>query len=344
MGRIRVLIVDDSAAVRRLLARELAADPALEVVASAASGPAALARVAEQAVDVVTLDVEMDGMGGIEALARLREQAPDVPVIMFSAHTRRGDEATIDALLGGAADYAWKPGADRPVADAIRGDLIPKLKAVTARRGRAPAPPAAAPAGDAGRVEVVAIGASTGGPNALQEVLTALPGDLPAPVLVVQHMPPPFTALMAQALDARCALGVAEATPDAPLVAGRALIAPAGWHLAVDGSPPRAVVHQGPPENACRPALDVLLRTVAATYGPRALAVVLTGMGQDGLRGAEAVRAAGGRVIAQDEATSVVWGMPGHVVRAGLASEVLPLGDVAGAIVRAVARRGAPCA
>jgi two-component system chemotaxis response regulator CheB len=184
----------------------------------------------------------------------------------------------------------------------------------------------------------VAIGTSTGGPNALDEVFAGLPADLPVPVVVVQHMPPMFTRLLAERLSARHAIKVSEGRPDGVLRPGHAWLAPGDFHMSVarEGAEVRVRLNQDPPENSCRPAADVLFRSVAQAFGPGALAVVLTGMGQDGLRGCEAVRAAGGQVLAQDEATSVVWGMPGFVARAGLADRVLPLALVAPEIVRRV--------
>jgi two-component system, chemotaxis family, protein-glutamate methylesterase/glutaminase len=201
------------------------------------------------------------------------------------------------------------------------------------------------PSGFAPRPALVAIGVSTGGPNALAELIPALPGDLAVPVLVVQHMPPMFTRLLAARLDAQSALTVREATDGLPLTPGTVTIAPGDFHMVVDrdGSRARVVLNQDPPENSCRPAVDPLFRSVAAAYGSRVLGVVLTGMGQDGLRGCENVRDAGGRVLAQDEASSVVWGMPGFVVRAGLADRVLPLADIAAEIMRRVsASAGSP--
>jgi two-component system chemotaxis response regulator CheB len=192
-------------------------------------------------------------------------------------------------------------------------------------------------------VTALVIGVSTGGPNALADLLPALPASFPVPVLIVQHMPPLFTRLLAERLDARCALKVKEGKSGEAVPPGTIYLAPGDWHMVVDGTraDPRIALHQGPPENSCRPAADVLFRSVAATYGSGTLGVVLTGMGRDGLRGAERIVEAGGRLLVQDEATSVVWGMPGFVAEAGLAEEVLPLGEIAAAILRRVGGRQA---
>jgi two-component system chemotaxis response regulator CheB len=369
MAKIRVLVVDDAVVFRRLLAEELGRDPALDVVGTAANGRIALARMPQVAPDVVILDVEMPEMDGLATLAELRKSYPRLPVIMFSALTERGAAATLDALALGATDYFTKPAAAGSMdasLQVIREQLIPELKALCADRCRRPgaedrAAPAAVPAGDpgllpdgktprrprasAGPVRVVAIGASTGGPNALAEVLRQLPADFPVPVLIVQHMPPMFTRLLAERLSAVCPLRVEEGKSGDVLEPGHARIAPGDYHLIAvrDGTRVRLLVHQDPPENSCRPSADVLLRSVAKTFGPDSLAVILTGMGQDGLRGCEAVSEAGGQVLAQDEATSVVWGMPGSVARAGLADRVLPLSLIADEVVRRV-RQGKPTA
>jgi two-component system chemotaxis response regulator CheB len=267
---------------------------------------------------------------------------------MFSTLTQRGGAATLDALALGADDYVTKPSADGGLAGSlqqVREQLLPKVKALAARaqRGRSlflPPPRTAPSLAPRPRVNVVALGVSTGGPNALAALLPELPADLPVPVLIVQHMPALFTRLLADRLATKCALRVKEAEAGDAITPGRALLAPGDFHLTVARGPAgvQAQLSQGPPENSCRPAVDVLFRSVAAAYGPGALAVVMTGMGQDGLRGSECVREAGGRVLAQDEASSVVWGMPGFVTRAGLADRVLPLPELGQEIVRRVCR------
>jgi len=338
---IRVLIVDDSAVIRRAVAGELAADPALEVVGTAANGLIALAKLTQLVPDLVVLDVEMPELDGLATLREIRRTHPKLPVIMFSAVTERGAAATLDALALGATDYFAKPTAGGLDASlrVIREQLIPEIKALCARPAAVPQPPAsfgAPPATD--RVDVVAVAASTGGPNALADLFDGLPADFPVPVVIVQHMPPVFTRQLAERLSARFALRVEEGRAGGALAPGHAWIAPGDYHLVVarDAAGVRVAVNQEPAENSCRPAADVLFRSIAKVFGPAALGVVLTGMGQDGLRGCEAIRAAGGRVVVQDEATSVVWGMPGAVARAGLADRVLPLAQIAAEIVRRV--------
>lgn len=353
MRKVRVLIVDDAVVVRRIVSDVLTSDPQIEVVGTAANGRIGLQKIELLNPDAVTLDVEMPEMNGIESVREIRKRWPRLPVIMFSTLTERGASTTLEALALGANDYVTKPanvGSVQVAMDRIREDLIPKLKAlcplVVGRPVAAPAPvtriaPLVAPPRAAGarqRVDVVVIGVSTGGPNALAVVLPHLPRTLPVPVLIVQHMPPVFTRLLAERLASKSQLRVAEATAGQPVEPGLALIAPGDFHLTIERSRASVVaaLNQESPENSCRPAVDVLFRSAARVFGPHVLAVVLTGMGQDGLRGCEAVREAGGQAIAQDEASSVVWGMPGFVARAGLADRVLPLDQVGAEITRRV--------
>jgi len=357
MPKIRVLLVDDAAVFRRTVAEELSKDPTLEVVGTAANGRIALARLPQLSPDIVILDVEMPEMDGLAALKELRKTYPRLPVIMFSALTERGAQATLDALSLGATDYFTKPncagGLDESLA-VIREQLIPEIKAICQAKNEAavknsavcataarvscapPASPAARLA--SGAVQVLAIGSSAGGPNALAEVFRRLPAKLAVPIVLVQHMPPMFTRLLAERLSAQFAIPVREGSSGTVLEPGHAWIAPGDYHMALvrDGRQVRIQLDQNPPENSCRPAVDVLLRSVASTFGPNSLTVILTGMGQDGLRGCEAIRATGGQILVQDEATSVVWGMPGHVARAGLADRVLPLSLIGDEIVRRV--------
>jgi two-component system chemotaxis response regulator CheB len=353
MPKIRVLVVDDAVVFRRLLADELSNDPGLQVVGAAANGRIALAMMPQICPDVVILDVEMPEMDGLTTLKELRKTYPRLPVIMFSALTERGAEATLDALALGATDYFTKPtnqgGLDASL-EVVREHLIPTIKAVHApkqRRKETPIygvkqlviPPHRHPVFLSPCLpHVLAIGASTGGPNALAEVFSRLPADLPVPIVIAQHMPPMFTRLLAERLSAQFPIPIQEASTGSVLQPGHAWIAPGDHHLILvrDGFQVRTMLNQDPPENSCRPAVDVLLRSVARTFGPNSLTVILTGMGQDGLRGCEAVREAGGQIVAQDEATSVVWGMPGHVARAGLADRVLPLSLIADEIMRRV--------
>jgi two-component system chemotaxis response regulator CheB len=353
MPKIRILIVDDAVVFRRLLADELSNDPGLQVVGAAANGRIALAMMPQVSPDVVILDVEMPEMDGLATLKEIRKTYPRLPVIMFSALTERGAEATLDALALGATDYFTKPtnegGLDASL-EVIREQLIPNLKALCQPRPRGKETPISgvrklalsAPrfplSSSPGVPQVIAIGASTGGPNALAEVFARLPAQFPVPIVIAQHMPPMFTRLLAERLSVQFPIPVHEASSGSVLQPGQAWIAPGDHHMIVvrDNSQARVRLNQDPPENSCRPAVDVLLRSVASAYGPNSLTVILTGMGQDGLRGCEAIREAGGQILAQDEATSVVWGMPGYVARAGLADRVLPLSLIADEIVRRV--------
>jgi two-component system chemotaxis response regulator CheB len=351
MPKIRVLIVDDAVVFRRLVAEELNQDPALEVVGTAANGRIALARMSQVNPDVVILDIEMPEMDGLATLKELRKTHARMPVIMFSALTERGAEATLEALALGATDYFTKPtntgGLDASLL-VIREQLIPEIKALCSKVGpsarveaqqAAPIRPVLLPPRSApGAISVVAIGASTGGPNALAEIFRRLPADFPVPIVLVQHMPPMFTRLLAERLSAEFPIRVREGGSGSLLQPGTAWIAPGGYHMVIarDGSHVRTHLNQEPAENSCRPAVDVLFRSAAQTLGPNTLAIILTGMGQDGLRGCEAIREAGGQVLAQDEATSVVWGMPGCVARAGLAERVLPISMIGDEIVRRV--------
>jgi two-component system chemotaxis response regulator CheB len=351
MPRTRVLIVDDSVVIRRLLSDVLAGDPALEVAGVAANGRIALAKLTQVNPDVVVLDVEMPEMNGLELLAALRRDHPRLPVIMFSTLTERGAVHTLEALSLGASDYVTKPSGAGGLTAAtaqVRAELIPRIKALRRPALSPPAPGVAAPTLFRSRpdsresgVDVVVIGVSTGGPNALAAVLPNLPPDFPAPVLVVQHMPALFTRFLAERLDRLCPLTVREGISGTRVEGGTIWIAPGDWHMTVERAGTSVVLRtsQGPVENSCRPAVDVLFRSVASVYRPRVLALVLTGMGQDGLRGVQAIRESGGQVLAQDEATSVVWGMPGFVAQAGLADRVLPLDQIGPEIVRRTTRR-----
>ena len=359
MSRIRVLVVDDSVVIRRLLSDVLSEDDRIEVVGTAANGKVALAKIPQLNPDLITLDVEMPVMDGLATLREVRKAYPRLPVIMFSTLTEKGARTTLDALELGASDYVAKPanvGSVTASMAAVRAQLVPKVVGLCTRFvPPAPPPPphgaaagtAAAPTGPAprrtqppGRVDVLAIGSSTGGPDALSVVLSALPASLPVPVVVVQHMPPVFTRQFAERLDSKCALKVVEATAGARLVPGQVLIAPGDYHMRVRGAAHavHATLDQGTPENYCRPAVDVLFRSVVEVYGGHVLGVVLTGMGADGARSSAQVVEAGGEVIVQDQATSVVWGMPGAVAAAGLASAQLPLREVAPAILARLAR------
>ncbi len=352
MKAIRVLIVDDSSVVRRLIEQALSADPEVEVCGRARNGQEALELARSLQPDLLTLDVEMPVMDGLTALKELRREWPRLPVIMFSTLTLRGGTATIEALSHGANDYVTKP---EKVADpqeavrVVRGELLPRIKQLCASRrssrNPASAPPAPVPRRVATRsnapVRLLVIGVSTGGPEALMRLFSALPGDLPVPVAIVQHMPPMFTGILAERLNSKVAMTVREAKEGEVLLPGEALIAPGNRHMELQEAKGRLQIRltDDPPENSCRPAVDVLFRSAARTVGGGCLALMLTGMGQDGARGAETLVREGGRLLAQDEESSVVWGMPGAVVQAGLASEVLPLDAIAARVTDLVSTR-----
>jgi two-component system, chemotaxis family, protein-glutamate methylesterase/glutaminase len=344
---IRVLVVDDSVVVRKLLTSILSADPLVEVVGTAPNGAIALAKLSQLNPDVVTLDVEMPDMDGLETLVGLRKLYPRLPVIMFSSLTERAATTTLEALGRGATDYVTKPngvGSLDAAIDHVRSQLLPKVRTLgTAQIGgetpsapsyRLPARSPGAPAG--GTVDILAVGASTGGPNALAELFRAFPASFPLPIVVVQHMPPLFTKLFAERLTASGKLPFHEAVHGEPLLPGHAYVAPGDFHMRVirDKAGLRLALDQAPQENSCRPAVDVLFRSVADVFGRRVLAAVLTGMGQDGLKGCELLRTKGAQIVVQDEASSVVWGMPGFVARAGLAEAVLPLAELAPELLR----------
>jgi len=348
---ISVLVVDDSAVIRRLVTDVLSADPGIRVIGTAPNGKIALDKINALNPDIITLDVEMPVLDGVSTVREIRKTHPRLPVIMFSTLTSVGADATLAALRAGASDYVTKPantGSLTASVASVREQLLPRIHALCARNMRRTRPPAVQPAkrprpsGRAEPVRAVVIASSTGGPEALRTVLTALPATLAVPVFVVQHMPPVFTDMLAQRINSESRLRVAEARDGEPARPGHVYVAPGDKHLEVTrfGDVVRAKLHSGPKENHCRPAADVLFRSVASVYGGAVLTVVLTGMGQDGKRGCEPLVAAGGRVIVQDEDTSVVWGMPGAIAEAGLADAVLPIGKIADAITTQVSRRG----
>jgi two-component system chemotaxis response regulator CheB len=362
---IRALVIDDSVVVRRTVATVLGGADDVEVIGTASDGRLGLRRIEELNPDVVTLDVEMPGMSGIETLAEIRKNWPTLPVIMYSTLTERGAVATLDALALGAVDYATKPSgapSREEAAQQVRDNLLPLVqmwgrRKAPERPGRpsTPSAPSAASARPAtapepavdlrstrpreitppttpltGAIDMVTIGVSTGGPDALAALLPTLPGSFPVPITIVQHMPAVFTSMLAQRLNKLTPLTVTEAVDGEYAIPGHIYLAPGGIHLKVHKSAGGLMLalSDDPPEQFCRPAVDVLFRTAAAATRGRLLAVVLTGMGHDGLEGCYEVRKEGGDVIVQDEPTSVVWGMPGYVARAGLAAAELPLAEI----------------
>jgi two-component system chemotaxis response regulator CheB len=348
MQPVRILIVDDSAVIRKVLSNMLASDPEIVVAGTAGNGTQALARIPETKPDLVTLDIEMPGMDGLETLVEIRKLYPKLPVIMFSTLTERGASATLDALARGASDYVTKPShresPDNPHERVrVREELIRKIKSLCAVRvpqSRRP-PPILASARLQARIDVVAIGTSTGGPNALTELIPQFPADFPVPIVIVQHMPALFTRLLSERLNTLAPLEVQEGKEGQKLQPGQVWIAPGDHHMTVARKGTEFVlgINHDPQENSCRPAVDVLFRSVAQTYGANVLAVVLTGMGADGTLGSGVIRGAGGEVIVQDEASSVVWGMPGSIVAASLADRICPLGGIAPEIMRRVSMR-----
>ena len=333
---IRVLVVDDSSTIRTLLTATLGEDPGIKVIGTAVNGRMAVDMVTTSPPDLVLLDVEMPVLDGVSALREIRRIHKRLPVIMFSSLTERGTAVTLDALLAGANDYAAKPSGLRPedLTARIREELVTKIKALVPRTAPpAVAPPPPRPAAAPARADVVrgvVIGVSTGGPAALAEILPHFATRATAPVLIVQHMPATFTARLAERLSAICGRSVREAADAVPVSQDAVLLAPGGRHMELAGMliSPRIRLTDAPPENSCRPAADVLFRSAVRLWGAGTLGVVLTGMGRDGLAGSRAVVEAGGRVVVQDEFTSVVWGMPGEVAKAGLADAVLPLGQI----------------
>jgi two-component system chemotaxis response regulator CheB len=365
----RVLVIDDSAVARGLMTRWIDEDPELTLVGSAVDGEQGVKKATELAPDLIVLDVEMPKMDGLAALPLLLKAVPRTKIVMASTLTRRGGEVTIRALSMGAADYASKPQAGRLAgAEEFRVSLIEKLKALAPRsdvlrasaqtvaktatggnRTAAPTRPvprahnpiARAPmtrrrARSTGRPQLIVIGSSTGGPQALRDVVAAFPAGLTTPVIITQHMPPLFTKILAEHLDKAGHLTCKEAEDGERIQAGHIYLAPGDFHLTVrkDAAGFYTRLDQNPPVNFCRPAVDPLFESVSEATDGKALGVIMTGMGHDGRHGSQMLRDAGGTIIAQDEASSIVWGMPGAVAEAGLVDELLPLTDIGPNIVR----------
>jgi len=368
------MVVDDAVVVRGLIVRWVEAEPGLEVVAALRSGREAIAQMEHADPDVVILDVDMPDMDGITALPRLLAAKPELAVIMASTLTRRNAEISLRALSLGAADYIPKPETTREVttSESFRRELVEKIRALGSRRKHAPGlrgpVPATAPAlirpvapasepsygvspdpalDDDAAIKlrpfpplpprVLLVGASTGGPQALNAVVGGLNRVIDeAPVLIVQHMPPTFTTIFAEHLSRASGRVAREGINGEPVRAGQIYVAPGSRHMRVERRDGQAIIaiDDGPPVNFCKPSVDPLFASAADVWGAKCLAVVLTGMGCDGTNGAAALVAAGGAVIAQDEASSVVWGMPGSVTNAGLCSSVLPLDRIAPAVIR----------
>lgn len=353
---IKVMVVDDSAVIRGLLQRIMASDSSIEVVASASNGQSAINMLRNHDIQVVVLDIEMPIMDGLAALPQLLEIDPDLKVIVASTLTQRNAEISMKALELGATDYLPKPTNPREINSdgAFHRELLSKIRSLANRPRLRPRrmtaaapglPPAPASLTAAGPVKrpivlrkaatvtpaVLAIGSSTGGPQALFTLLRSLPKTLTVPVVITQHMPRLFTSILAQHITRNCGQRCAEGADGETLEAGRIFLAPGDRHMLIEPKNGRMVIRltDDAPENFCRPSVDPMFRSLIAAFGAKVLGVILTGMGSDGLNGSKQLIAAGGNLIAQDEATSVVWGMPGAVATAGLCSAVLPLPDIA---------------
>jgi two-component system chemotaxis response regulator CheB len=342
--RIRVMVVDDSAVIRGLISRALESEGDIEIVASVPEGRSAIAALQRMPVDVVVLDVEMPVMNGLTAIPLILKIAPRVKIMMASTLTKKNAQITLDALAAGASDFLLKPSAVRDMLGpaSFNRELLTKVRELGAKPSRATSITGPASGGPSllspikpftmrpplmRAPEVVAIGSSTGGPQALLRVLTDLAPKFRPPILITQHMPPTFTAILATQISRQCGRVALEAANGMSVEPGHIYVAPGNFHMTVDAT--RTIrLNQGPQENYCRPSVDPMLRSLVEVYRGRVLVVILTGMGHDGLAGCKAVVEAGGAVFAQDEATSVVWGMPGAVAKAGLCTEVLPLGEL----------------
>jgi two-component system chemotaxis response regulator CheB len=368
-GPYRVMVVDDSAVIRGLLTKTLETEADIKVVSTVANGQAAVDALKRLDIDVVVLDIEMPVMDGLTALPKMLEVRPGIQVIMASTLTLKGASVSMKALSLGAADYLPKPTTTTGIntATEFKQGLIEKVKSwgLVARKKRGlPAGTAAAP-GSApppapkkiypgsvtlrpaaivpGKVDCLAVGSSTGGPQALFALFRSIGRIERMPVFVTQHMPATFTTILAEHLAQAAGMPAAEAKDGEPVAPGRIYVAPGDFHMTVESQGAGAVVrlNKNPPENFCRPAVDPMLRSITKVYGARTLFVMLTGMGQDGLKGARELVGAGSTVIAQDEATSVVWGMPGAVATAGLCTAVLPLNEIGPYVKKALLRTAA---
>ncbi len=351
--KIRVLVVDDATVVRGMLSKLINAEPDMELAGSAADGKAGVEKAEALRPDVIVLDIDMPVMGGLEALDILRQRLPDIPVIIFSTLSQAGAAVTLDALAAGAADYSTKPskaGSSSAAAEQVRNELLVKIRGLAGRPAtpvatEATVPPAPKRITTRPRltqpVDAVIIGSSTGGPAALEEVLPRLPANLYVPILIVQHMPPTFTTVLAERLDKLCPFPVREASEGMKVEAGQCYLAAGGRHMRVvrDSSGVHLRLDEGPKIKSCRPSVDALFDSAAEVYGPRVVAAILTGMGDDGLDSCGRLAQHNVEIIVQDEETSVVWGMPGAVARAGLATRCLPLDDIPKALLDSAARR-----
>jgi len=365
--KIKVLIVDDSAVMRKIISSALLKEPSIEIVGYASNGIQAIENVRTLNPDVVTLDIEMPEMDGLSALKEIRKENKRLPIVMFSTLTHKGAQAAVMALTAGASDYVGKPttsaGSIEGAFKVLESELIPKIiglaKRSRLRNAQVSQKPSSAQAvlikkNELGTINTVTstkapnkllvpnkpisavcIGVSTGGPMALMQVFSQIQNPLPVPIFIVQHMPPNFTNLLAARLCTAGVTTVKEAKEGDIAEPGNAYIAPGGFHMVLATMGPQVVMHlnTNPPENSCRPAVDVLFRSASDIYGGNLLSVVLTGMGYDGLKGCQYIKARGGQVIAQDEESSVVWGMPGAIAEHNLAEVLLPIDRIADEII-----------
>ncbi len=359
---LQILIVDDSAVIRGSIRRILDTQEDFIVADTASNGEIAIQALRRHPVEVIILDIEMPVMDGLAAIPKLKEVSPHSQIIMASTLTQKNAEISLKAMSLGAADYIPKPSSllATGAATGFEHEIIEKVRELgllARRRGLKPAALREQPSVIRQTVaenkqlalramptmipNIIAIGSSTGGPQALLEVIKNL-GVVNVPVMITQHMPPAFTTILAQHIATNCQVKCAEAKEGEILKSGQYYLAPGDFHMVIKSSPQGPTLHltKDPPENFCRPAVDPMLRSIASVYGKNVLTVILTGMGQDGLRGSEAVIAAGGCVMAQDEASSVVWGMPGAVANAGICSLILPLNEIGQRMRQIVTRAG----
>ena len=355
--KLRCLVVDDSTIFRKVVRDVLNEHPEIEVVGVAPDGMAAVDRIRDLKPDLLTLDIEMPNLDGLGVLRKIKELNLPTDAIMLSAFTAQGAKTTTTALGLGAFDFILKPSSSNPQesVNQLKRDLIPKVDAfLQKKRYTKPAPSlptkpqapqkstvSVSPKESLCRPSVIVIGVSTGGPQALTQVIPMLPETLSVPVVIVQHMPPLFTKSLAEDLDNRSKLSVYEAQSGQRIEAGGVYIAPGGNHLKLGGTltGPIALLTEDPPERNCRPAVDYLFRSAAKMYGQRTLGIVMTGMGDDGTNGSRAIREVGGSIVAQDESSCVVYGMPQSVVNNNLANKVVPLQQIASLITNSVRNR-----
>lgn len=342
MRKIRVLVIDDAVVIRHLLSEVINKDDELEVSGVAANGKIALRKLPQVVPDIITLDIEMPELDGIETLKEIRKTDKKTPVIMLSSLTKSGAEKTFEALAAGATDYLPKPvdnGDFTQTMEQLAQQLIPRIKAhfpnkitppSTHRRFKKTNRENSSKAKQTASPEIICIGCSTGGPNALESIISKLQNPLPVPTVIVQHMPPVFTKTLAERLNKKSANTIYEASHNQLLKPGCTYIAPGGKHMELrkDASGTYIHLNEKSPENSCRPSVDPLFRSTAEIYGAHVLGIILTGMGQDGLRGCEAISDAGGTIIVQDQESCIVWGMPRAVSESGLANSIVPLDKI----------------